>query len=178
MIRRRALPPVAVAVSMLAAAPLLSGCGDPVTPVKVTSTGNAQEAQAPQTQVFRPGDAIRMGDVIYRVNGIRDLSGDALYRPSEGRRWIAVDITVQNAGGEPFAVSSLMQFELQEDTGYRHNVAILPVSTKGSIDGNVPPGRSVRGEVPFEVTAEAKSFELIITHDLAGSQAVVSLGGL
>mgnify|MGYP000861083628 CR=1 FL=1 len=140
---------------------LLAGCAvETITPEKVdnnTSTGS--EAK---TETFEIGDSVKGGDLIFTVNSTRTDEGTEFIKPSEGKIYYIVDVTVENPGSEPESVSSLMMFKLFDGDGYNYNITFGP-ETKGQVDGEVSPGRKIRGELVFEIPEEATGLELEIT---------------
>lgn len=173
-----------IAGSMVVAALVLAACGETVQPEKVDTSqgaqpasGQAGEQQGSETQTFKVGDTIKLGDFNYTVHGIREVKGNELFKPESGKKWVAVEVTIENKSSEPQAVSSLLGFTLQDSEGYNYNVALLPVDLKGSLDGEIAPGRKMRGEVAFEIPKEAKGLELVIDANVFGlGQAIVDLG--
>lgn len=173
-----------IAGSMVVAALVLVACGETVQPEKVDTSQEAQQAggqageqQGSETQTFKVGDTIKLGDLHYTVHGVREVKGNDLFKPEEGNKWIAVEVTIENAGSEPEAVSSLLGFSLQDSEGYNYDMTILPVDLKGSLDGEIAPGRKMRGEVAFEIPKDAKGLELVIDANPFGfGQAIVELG--
>lgn len=172
---------------------ILSACGETVQPEKVDSgqqsqpaSGQASEQQSGEQkqqngeqkqQTFKVGDTIKMGDLQYTVHGIREVKGNDIFKPDEGKKWVAVEVTIENKGSEPQLVSSLLGFTLQDSEGYTYNIMPVPVDLKGSLDGELAPGRKMRGEVSFEIPKDAKGLELIIDADVFGfGQAIVQLG--
>ncbi|HEY8414377.1 MAG TPA: DUF4352 domain-containing protein [Thermaerobacter sp.] len=175
---------MALAAGMALTAAVLAGCGETVEPEKVASGGEpAQEQPADQggqgeqkAQTFKVGDTIKLGDLHYTVHGVREVKGDEMFKPDKGKKWLAVEVTVENSGSEPAAVSSMLGFSLQDSEGYNYTSTPLPVDTKGQLDGELAAGRKMRGEVTFEVPADAKGFQLTIDANAFGfGQAVVTL---
>lgn len=160
-----------------------TGCGETVEPEAVSGDPAAEEqpaAEGDQVQketVFRVGQTIKLGDALYTVHGVREIEGNELFRPAAGNRWLGVEITVENQGSRPMVVSSLLGFSLQDGDSYIYSVTPLPVDTKGQLDGELGAGRKMRGEVTFEIPAEATGLRLLIDADVFGfGQAVVDLG--
>lgn len=168
----------------------LMGCGETTTPEKVENgaqtTGGDQTSEeqgskatqnensnAPET--FKIGDPIKMGDLIFIVNSIRESNGNDFIKPEEGKVYKIADVTLENVGKESTSVSSMLMFSLSDADGYKYNITIGP-DAKGSVDGELQPGRKHRGEVAFEVSKEAKGLELIFEPNLFGSgQAIVQI---
>lgn len=153
---------------------LLVGCGETTTPERVESDGS-DEAAPVQAEVFAVGETVKMGDLSITVNAVREDSGVDFIKPKDGYIYYIVDCTLENHGGESEAISSLMMFSLADNEGYNHTVAIGP-ETQGSLDGELAPGRKMRGEVAFEIPADAAGLELVFEPNVFGfGQAIFAL---
>ena len=95
-------------------------------------------------------------------------TGSQFIKPKDGNIYFIVDCTIENTSGEAAHLSSLIMFKLVDDDGYNYNITIGP-ETKGSLDGELAPGRIMRGELAFEVPAQASSLELIFGPNVFGS---------
>jgi len=147
------------------------GCGGTVTPEKADTA--APKPQPPKT--FSIGEPIKMGGLVLTVNGVRESKGNEFIKPKEGHIFKIVDATLENVGEQSAAISSLMMFSLTDSDGYKYNVTIGP-ETKGSLDGELQPGRKMRGELVFEVPTKATGLELLFEPNVLGfGQAIVSL---
>jgi len=66
-------------------------------------------------------------------------------------------------------------FKLSDGEGYSYDQA-FGADTKGSLDGELAPGRKMRGELAYEIPKDASGLELIFDADVWGSgQAIVKL---
>lgn len=151
------------------------GCGETTTPEKATTTQNdeSQKPKAPET--FSVGESIKMGGLICTVNSVRDSKGGDFLRPEEGNIYKIIDITLENMGEESVSISSLLMFSLSDAEGYKYNVTIAP-DTKGSIEGELQPGRKLRGEIAFEVPEDAVGLELLFEPNVFGfGQAIIKI---
>ncbi|MEW6423670.1 MAG: DUF4352 domain-containing protein [Bacillota bacterium] len=147
------------------------GCGGTVTPEKADTA--APKPQPPKT--FSIGEQIKMGGLVLTVNGVRESKGNQFIQPKEGHIYKIVDVTLENIGEKPAAISSLMMFSLTDSEGYRYNVTIGP-EKKGNVDGELHPGQKMRGELVFEVPTKATGLQLLFEPNVLGfGQAIVSL---
>ncbi len=163
---------------------VLTGCGETVTPEKAdmdgktdvqteSTTGNKEKDN--KTQTFKIGDAISIGDYVLTVNSARTSKGGGFMKPDEGNIWYIVDATLDSKADEPVEVSSIMMFALSDSDGYNYNATIAD-DTKGQLDGELAPGRKMRGELAFEIPEKAGGLELAFDADVWGSgQAIVKL---
>lgn len=163
---------------------IFAGCGETATPEKVgeesapaAQTENAVSSDAEMTEIetFKIGDAISIGDYVLTVNSTRTSNGDEFMKPDDGNIWYIIDATVENKSDEPVNISSLLMFTLSDSEGYSYDQTYVP-DAKGSLDGELAPGRKMRGEIAYEVPESASGFELIFDADVWGSgQAIIKL---
>jgi GTP-dependent phosphoenolpyruvate carboxykinase len=184
-----------VSAVLILAVALLAGCVEVVEPEKVEKTDGTpvesqqsddkeaqdqnqtqeQEQEKPKVETFKIGDSVKAGNLIFTVNSTRTDEGNEFIKPGEGKTYYIVDVTVENTGNESEAVSSLMMFKLFDADGYNYSVTFGP-ETKGSVDGEISPGRKIRGELVFEIPEEATGLELQIDPTVFGSgQIIVNL---
>ena len=83
------------------------------------------------------------------VNSVRrDEGGD--FTSPDYDFYLVLDVTIENFTDESESLSSLLQTELQGSDDYMYDQALF-VDTRGSLDGDVPAGGSLRGEIAFDV---------------------------
>jgi len=179
-----------IALLIFAGVMLLVGCNDFVpqkpgesTAPPINSTNAPTKTNAPKTpevsaedtaKIFNIGDIAQINDVTYTVNGTREVPENRYLSPEKGNIWYAIDITIENKGGENFNFSSMLMFTLMDDESNSYDVAIVP-DLKGSVDGEIAPGSSLRGEVAFEIPQDAKDLKLEIDPILFGDEVIIKL---
>ncbi|NLI58737.1 MAG: DUF4352 domain-containing protein [Clostridium sp.] len=153
----------------------LSGCGT-TTPEKVEIPNAGQESTETtpehQTKVFDIGETIKSNDIYFTVNGVREVPGGQFMSPDDGNIWYAVDVTIENKGKESFNSSSLLMFSLIDSEAYSYNVTFGP-DLNGSVDGEIAPGRKLRGEVAFEIPKGSTGLELEIKPFIWGNGLII-----
>ena len=146
------------------------GCGETTQPEKVPAENKAESgvenSKAPE--VYAVGDSVKMGGLVFTVNGTRTATGSEFIKPDEGDIYFIADCTLENTAAEVAHISSLLMFKLVDADGYNYDITIGP-ETKGSLDGELAPGRKMRGELAFEVPAQVNSLELIFEPNVFGS---------
>ena len=153
---------------------VLASCGETIVAEKSTD-GTAQE-QPDTTQVFQVGDTVTMGTSKFTVNSVRLSLGQDFMGPEAGNVFIVADCTLENIGEEPLNSSSLMMYSVQDSQGYKYDIG-LNTEAKGSLDGEVAPGRILRGEISFEVPENATGLDLIFEPGIFDrGQAIFSIG--
>lgn len=150
---------------------ILWGCGETTEPKKATT----EPAETKQQQTFNIGERVEMGELVITVNSVNDSQGGEFLKPAAGHIYKIVDCTIENLSDESQVISSVLMFKLADSEGYNYNVTITD-SSKPSLDGELGPGRKMRGEIAFEVPADATGLELIFEPDILGSgQAIFKL---
>lgn len=172
---KKALSLILILILMLL---LFTGCDD-VEPEKVdkpneTPSGTQQPETTPKTEVFEIGDYVKAGNLVFTVNSVRTDKGSEFIKPDEGNIYYIIDVTVENTGDESEIVSSMIMFRLFDSEGYNYSITFGP-ETKGQLDGEVSPGRKIRGELVFEIPEDSTGLELEIDPTLGTGQIIVQL---
>ncbi|MDR9756308.1 MAG: DUF4352 domain-containing protein [Thermoanaerobacterales bacterium] len=150
---------------------VLCGCGETTEPKKATT----EPTETKQQQTFKIGERVEMGELVITVNSVNDSQGSEFLKPAAGHVYKIVDCTIENLSDEAEVISSLMMFKMADSKGYNYNVTIAD-SSKPSLDGELGPGRKMRGEIAFEVPTDATGLELIFEPDFLGfGQAIFKL---
>ncbi|PYI54805.1 DUF4352 domain-containing protein [Paenibacillus flagellatus] len=107
----------------------------------------------------------RLGEASFSICGRPSIPETSPSLSSRRRKstFAIVDVSVENKGDKEASISSLMQVSMIDGDGFKYNVNVVVEGTKGSFDGKVAAGRSLRGEVGFEVPQTAKSLEFIFS---------------
>jgi len=150
---------------------ILWGCGETTEPKKATT----EPTKTKQQQTFKIGERVEMGELVITVNSVVDSQGSEFLKPAAGHVFKIVDCTIENLSDQSQAISSLMMFKMADSEGYNYNVTITD-SSKPSLDGELGPGRKMRGEIAFEVPTDATGLELIFEPNILGfGQAIFKL---
>jgi len=117
-----------------------------------------------QTQTFKVGEKIKLGDYYLTVNGFEDyIEENPFGQPKEGNKLFAVDVTVENNGTEPKSYNEL-DFEIQDSTSYIYTSSIA--SKEPTLhSGDLQSSRNVRGWITFEIPKNTLGLELIYQPD-------------
>lgn len=134
-----------------------------------------EEQTVEDDKIFKVGDTVTMGDLEFTLNSVRFDGGGEYSKPDEGKKWLVVDCTVTNNGAEPTSISSMLMLSLYDSEHYSQKMTLL-AETKGNFDGELGAGRTLRGEVAYEVDASETDWELIFEPNLFGfGQAIFKL---
>jgi len=152
---------------------LLSGCSaETTTPKKSTNSGDGAEKQV---EKFKVGERVEMGELVITVNNIKDSVGGEFLKPAEGNIYKIADCTIENLSDKSESLSSMLMFKMADSEGYNYTITITEDSKTG-LDGELGPGRKMRGEVAFEVPSTAAGLELIFEPNFLGfGQAIIEL---
>ena len=108
-------------------------------------TGRGQEFEIIAKRVIDPAQA----------------EGD-IFTPDPGKRYVAVEVTVNNVGSAEVTVSPLFNFTMYDTAGADYNASLFASLSDGELleGGTLQPGESQSGLVVFELdgTATPKSF--------------------
>jgi hypothetical protein len=150
---------------------VLFGCGETTEPKKATT----EPTETKQQQTFKIGERVEMGELVITVNSVNDSQGSEFIKPAAGHVYKITDCTIENLSDESQGISSLMMFKMADSEGYNYNTTITD-SSKPSLDGELGPGRKMRGEGAFEVPIDATGLELIFEPNILGfGQAIFKL---
>jgi hypothetical protein len=152
---------------------LVSNSGGGGDEPKVVSGPTADEQHAPSgggTQAQPIGTTQKLGDAEVTVHGVRGTSGDELFQPDPGNKYVIVDVSAKNVGDNPYNLSSILQCGMRDSSGRNYTITIGP-DTTGSFDGTMQVGATIRGEVAFEVPTSATGLTFIFEQALGTGQA-------
>lgn len=161
----------AIAAAAVLALGATIASGEENTATKVDGADAAQQAAD-----FNVGDTVELGDWQVKVNGVTDpyVSGNEFITPAAGNRYVRVDAQVTNTGDKPETVSSMMCFDLRDDSNRSHDITFTDNSS--TLDGEVPAGGTLRGDLDFEIPDSATDLQLQFKCDLFGSgSALINL---
>ena len=156
---RTALAPLLLALALVA---LTAGCGPSAADVLDKRGAAAAPTLSPAAAAqASAGDEKVSGPVAVRLNGVQFSDRGNYVSPREGMVFLALDVTIRNAGQQEVTVGS-RAITLKDATGteYRRN---LTAASKPSPDSTLPPGKETRGELTYEVPRDATAFQLAVT---------------
>ncbi len=160
----------------------VAACGsDENSGTKVSSAGSSPSAQATKALAaptnFKVGDQIKVGDTIMltvtQVQAPVD-AGNEFINPKNGQ-FMTVMVSLQNVSTKPQLVSSLINFELRDDSGQSYTETLLPNAPKPP-DGSIAPNDKLAGGLTYDVP-KGKSFKLYFKNNAFSSgQVIIDLG--
>jgi hypothetical protein len=122
------------------------------------------------------GDSITMGDLEHVLHGARFAEGDEFMSPEEGQRWLVLDVELTNSGEESELISSLAMWTLLNEENRSQSISVGAMTeTDGQLDGELGAGRSLRGELGYDVSSDGP-WELIFEPAFFGfGQAIYTI---
>jgi|LSQX01.1.fsa_nt_gb hypothetical protein len=171
MIKRVMLLFLCVAVVLLA-----SGCaGEQETLNEASGRGEVESKAGKAT--LRVGEAAKVGNTSFTLNGVRQELGDESWAPEEGDMWIVFDCTIENNDSESAFVTTVgptSTFILYDEDGYSKNTTVV-ASPKGNLNAEIAPTRKINGEVAFVVDESETEWEFVFAPHGAEGQAIYSI---
>lgn len=129
------------------------------------------DAQQPtDNQQLKVGDTANINELLVTLKGIRTEKGTDEFDKPQKDFYLIVDVLIENKTNESQAISSLLNTKLYNAEGYEQEWGFL-ANTKGSLDGEVGPGRKMAGEMAFDVE-QSEYFEFIFEDPFIGGQAI------
>lgn len=117
------------------------------------------------TQAFwNMGETAFFGGLNVTVNEVILFEGDLLFQPMEGKRFIAVDVTMENVDMGPREIVDLYQMYLKDTTGQKYDVdgTALAVFPGAEYDFQIPQGEKFQGTVAFQTPEELTEFVFVV----------------
>jgi hypothetical protein len=149
------------------------------TQAEQPAASQEQPTAAPTTQEFKVGDVVNINDLNLAVLGWEEINPTDMAKPDEGKKFIAVQLIVVNAGKDAAHFSSLAQTKLKDESAQQYDpdfMASMAANSKAP-DGEIAAGEKVRGKVGFQVPGDVKGLQFVFDASLFGSGKVfVNLG--
>lgn len=130
-------------------------------------TGDADDDANEVAAGYAIGETIAMGELEHTFHGARFDEGDELMGPEDGTRWLLVDVEVENLATDSEAISSLVMWRLVDHEN-RSKDQTITTDEQGNLDGELGAGRSMRGEIAYEVDEGQTDWELIFEPNFFG----------
>ncbi|OLO38061.1 hypothetical protein BTR23_11725 [Alkalihalophilus pseudofirmus] len=115
------------------------------------------------------GDSVNFNDIVITLNDVAYSQGSDWETPNEAT-FLLADFTVENTSDESYNISSMMNFAIYDEEHFKHSITIY-TDAKGSMDGEIGPGRTMRGEVAFDVP-ESSYYEVVFEEPFTNGQAI------
>ncbi len=123
--------------------------------------GGGSDATATPLPPGIVGRAVTAGDFALTVNGVTNPyeSSDEFNQPEAGRRWVLIDVSLENVSDQTKDYSSF-DFSLRDADDFSYDRTFIGVDR--ALDfGTLRPGETIRGNVAFELPVDARPARLI-----------------
>ena len=108
------------------------------------------------------------------VNSVR-REKEGTFPPSEGNEYLIVDTTFENRSNSPASLVILLNFRARDADGNTY-LPSISAKTNDISQGEVAPGKSVTGELGFEVPTTAKGLMFVYDPVFGGGELRFKLG--
>lgn len=140
--------------------------------------GNSKDNSSnSNSNAYKVGDEVKQGDIAVKVNSVKTETvnnfSEKTYIPSEGNKFVYVDITITNNSKADVTLSSILNFTLYRSDGFSCDLAVLP--NDKSLDTAIAAGGSLEGVLQYEIDAAAKEASLSIQTNSEGNSDTVNL---
>lgn len=168
------LPTWAIVVICLVGVIFLIGVFNSDKPEKVESTPSIRASSEPTVKatstpkptpipepVFTIGDTAEMQDVRVTLHDVRISYGESFLNPASGYVFLIFDIEIENNRENEITISSLLCFDAYADD-YALELSLSGMTTDSGkqMDGEIAPGKKMRGVVAFEAPEDWQKAEL------------------
>lgn len=165
-----------VVLAMLAMA-MFSGCGEDLKPQKVDTANAVDKASGnsgdkTESKEYKEGETVKIGESQVTLNSAKTSKGSGFEKPESGKKYVICNMTIENKGQEAKHHSTLASMKIEDEDSYTYTPTIY-TKANGSLDGELAPGRKMRGEVAFQVPEKAKKMKLIYDAALFGTGQII-----
>src|SRR5260370_16986516 len=97
------------------------------------------------------------------------------YPPKTGYTYLEISPTLKNPSANTQFVSSLVEFTLADASGGQYTESVKDTNIRQAVDGHVPLGQTLTGQIAYEVPLSQQHFLLIFHYGLPdGNSSAVS----
>jgi hypothetical protein len=103
--------------------------------------------------------------------------GDEVTQPEPGKRFMLVDVTIENVGSEPATVSSLLNTEIRDSEGrsYGLSFSATMLGESQQPEGNLAPGVYMRGPFGYQIPRESGPLQWVFKEPFGSGRVVFNL---
>ncbi len=139
------------------------------TPTKETNQNQETPTKATEKQeeTFKLNETATFKNLKVTANKLEESNGVDFFTPEAGNVFVGVKFTIENTSAETQSISSLLSFSAYVDDvkcDYSFNAACA--FDKGTLDGDVAPGKKLIGWYAVEVPSDWQSLQIDFQSDL------------
>lgn len=159
-----------------------SACGSGSDSDSSTSTAAASDAStssvSSKEEWVKLGKSVTVEGVQYTISAYKLSSGNDLFKPESGKKYLYVDVTAKNTTAKDYPVSSEMLFKLSDKSGAEYKssnrglVALDDEKIGDQLDVTVGASKEVRGGLAYEVPEGTTGLILTVKGLTSGEEKV------
>lgn len=122
---------------------------------------------------FKVGQQVKVGSWVIILNKVTTSKGDEFDKPKGV--YLIVDVTIKNTDSQKHAISSLLDFKVQDATGQEYDEQVTALSGLKPPDGDVAANSQLRGQMVYDVPKTGHTFTFTFDDqtDLSGNTTAV-----
>ena len=102
--------------------------------------------------VVAVGEAVETGNLTLTVNSVEESKGKDFATPTDGNKFIILNVTFANGGSDTEVVSTLLMMSLLDKANTKYSIDIMAMTLgEKTADGEVPAGGELTGIVGFQI---------------------------
>jgi outer membrane murein-binding lipoprotein Lpp len=118
---------------------------------------------------LQPGQPTQVGDVRVTLNSSRIVvSSNQFEKPKAGNQFVAVDLTIENTTNKAYDISSFSSASMLDKDSRKYDQASISSQLNGKLEGSIPPGEKLVGELAFEVPIASAPYVFRFTQPSGG----------
>ncbi len=138
--------------------------------VESSEDADGTEDEVVEKEDLGVGTTVDFNGLHVTLNSAKKYEGDGDWEVPDRDYFVILDISIENKTDEEANVSTMLQMDLVDPNGYAQDMDFM-ADTKGSLDGEVGAGRTMAGEISFDVE-DADYFEFIFEDPFKSGQAI------
>ena len=145
------------------------------TASKTGSGSSSQSTQAPTTQSnFKVGQVVNVANTWQiTVLSAQTSAGSQYNTPQKaGDLFMVITVSVKNISSQGHIMSSLVQWNLQDASGQKYNIAI-DTDAGATLDGTVAAGMPLKGVLSYEVPKTTHTYTLSFQNDITSTDQTI-----
>jgi hypothetical protein len=113
-------------------------------------------------EFFGAGETAETKKVKAAVTGIEKPTGNAFSKPSEGKEYVLINMTIENISDGELNISSLLSFDTYVDDEAINEDLLAQTAKEDAktMDGTVAAGKKLTGALAYEVPTGWKQIEI------------------
>jgi len=144
-----------------------------------SSVSQGEDRETPvviKDQAFKIGDQVKMGYSIVTVNKIEYSQGGQITKPSEGNKWINLNVTLENTDSSQQYITTLGQMFIRDGEGNSYQVSVTDKFLENpgfGLDGQVIANSKRTGWVGFEILKDATALQFQYNDSMFGGDKIL-----